>query len=98
MRLRVAASNSPLGHAHQPNDVWCTDFKGDFGLGDGTRCYPLTITDASSRYLIKCESVARPDEAHCRPHFERAFREFGAAAADAVRQRAAVCEARRSEA
>jgi putative transposase len=77
MRLRVAASSSPLGHARQPNDVWCTDFKGDFALGDGTRCHPLTITDAASRYLIKCESVGRPDEEHCREHFERAFREFG---------------------
>jgi putative transposase len=53
------------------------DFKGHFALGDGSRCYPLTITDAASRYLIKCESVAKPDEAHCRPHIERAFREFG---------------------
>lgn len=77
MRLRVAPSASPLGHAVQPNDVWCTDFKGDFALGNGARCRPLTITDAASRYLIKCESVARPDEAHCREHFERAFREFG---------------------
>ena len=76
-RLRVPPSSSPLAHAQQPNDVWCVDFKGHFGLGDKTRCYPLTITDAASRYLIKCEAVAQPDETHCRPHFERAFREFG---------------------
>jgi transposase InsO family protein len=76
-RLRVPPSSSPLVHAQQPNDVWCVDFKGHFALGDKTRCYPLTITDAASRYLIKCESVAQPDEAQCRPHFERAFREFG---------------------
>lgn len=76
-RIRVPPNGSPLAHAQQPNDVWSVDFKGHFGLGDGQRCYPLTITDAASRYLIKCESVARPDEAHCRPHFERAFREFG---------------------
>jgi len=77
VRLRVPPNSSPLAHAQQANDVWCVDFKGDFALDDGTRCYPLTITDAASRYLIKCESVLRPDETHCRPHFERAFQEFG---------------------
>jgi transposase InsO family protein len=76
-RLRVPASSSPLAHAQEPNDVWCVDFKGHFPLGDGTRCHPLTITDAASRYLIKCESVGKPDEVHCRPQFEQAFREFG---------------------
>jgi transposase InsO family protein len=76
-RIRVPPSGSPLAHAQQPNDVWCVDFKGHFALGNGQRCHPLTITDAASRYLIKCESVVRPDDAHCRPHFERAFREFG---------------------
>lgn len=76
-RLRVPPSSSPLAHAQHPNDVWCVDFKGHFPLGDGSRCYPLTITDAASRYLVKCESVPKPDEPHCRPHIERAFREFG---------------------
>jgi putative transposase len=76
-RIRVPPSSSPLAHAQQPNDVWCVDFKGHFALGNGQRCYPLTITDAASRYLIKCEGLVQPDEAHCRPHFERAFREFG---------------------
>jgi transposase InsO family protein len=76
-RLRVPPFSDPLGHAQKPNDVWCVDFKGHFSLGDGSRCYPLTITDAASRYLIKCESVDQPDAAHCRPHFELAFREFG---------------------
>jgi putative transposase len=60
VRLRVPPSSSPLAHAQQPNDVWCVDFKGHFALGDGSRCYPLTITDAASRYLIKCESVGSP--------------------------------------
>jgi putative transposase len=77
VRLRVPPSSNPLAHAQQPNDVWCVDFKGHFTLGNGNRCYPLTITDAASRYLIKCEIVAKPDEEHCRPHFERAFHEFG---------------------
>jgi len=77
MRLRVPPSTSPLAHAQEPNDVWCTDFKGDFALGQGGRCYPLTITDAASRYLLKCEGLSRPTEDLARPHFERAFREFG---------------------
>lgn len=67
----------PLAEAMAPNDTWCVDFKGHFGLGDKMRCYPLTVTDQVSRYLLKCESVDKPDEAHVRPHFERAFREYG---------------------
>ncbi len=76
-RLRVPPSTEPLGHAVQPNDVWCTDFKGHFPVGDGVRCYPLTITDAVTRYLVKCEALVQPQHAPVREHFERAFREFG---------------------
>jgi transposase InsO family protein len=67
----------PLAAAVLPNDTWCTDFKGHFALGDKTRCHPLTLTDQVSRYLLKCEAVPRPDDENVRPHFERAFREFG---------------------
>ncbi len=67
----------PLAEATAPNDTWCVDFKGHFALGDKTRCYPLTLTDQVTRYLLKCESVEKADAAHVRPHFERAFREFG---------------------
>jgi transposase InsO family protein len=77
VRLRVPASSEPLGHAELPNDVWCTDFKGHFPCGDGVRCNPLTITDAVSRYLIKCEGLLRATEALTRMQFELAFREFG---------------------
>jgi putative transposase len=77
MRLRVPPSTSPLAHAEEPNDVWCTDFKGDFPLTAGGRCYPLTLTDAASRYLLKCEGLSRTAEQLARPHFERAFHEFG---------------------
>jgi transposase InsO family protein len=76
-RLRVPPSSSPLGAAAEPNDIWCADFKGHFAVGDGTRCYPLTITDACSRYLLKCEALTEPKYAPTREHFERAFREFG---------------------
>jgi transposase InsO family protein len=76
-RLRVPPSTQPLGHAVEPNDVWCTDFKGHFPLGDGARCHPLTITDAATRYLVKCEALVQPRHTPVREHFERAFREFG---------------------
>jgi putative transposase len=77
MRLRVPPSTNPLEHETEPNDVWCTDFKGHFALGDGARCHPLTITDALSRYLIKCEGLERPRGAPVQTQFELAFREFG---------------------
>jgi putative transposase len=76
-RLRVPAHPSPLEPCSEPNELWCTDFKGHFELGDGTRCHPLTITDAATRYLIRCEGLARETCELARPHFERAFREFG---------------------
>ena len=78
-RRRVYTPRTPsiLAPAEQPNDTWCVDFKGHFALGDTSRCYPLTLTDQASRYLLKCEGVAKPDERSVRLHFERAFREFG---------------------
>lgn len=78
-RRRVYPPRMPgeLAQTTQPNDTWCADFKGHFALGDKSRCHPLTITDQVSRYLLKCESVERPDTAHAKVHFERAFREYG---------------------
>jgi transposase InsO family protein len=76
-RLRVPPSSSPLGEATSPNTIWCADFKGHFAVGDGTRCYPLTISDACTRYLVKCEGMTEPRGGPVRAHFERAFVEFG---------------------
>lgn len=76
-RIRVPPHAEPLAHAQQPNDVWCVDFKGDFALDDGERCHPLTISDAATRFLIKCEGLLHPKTAPVREQFERAFREFG---------------------
>lgn len=76
-RLRVPPHPSPLEPCSEPNELWCVDFKGHFLLGDRTRCHPLTISDAASRYLLKCEALASEKESLVRPHFERAFREFG---------------------
>ena len=61
----------------RPNDVWCIDFKGWFVTGDGRRCEPLTLCDAHSRYLLRCQSMARLDTDHVWPVLDAAFREFG---------------------
>jgi transposase InsO family protein len=77
LRRRCPPSASPFVAVDAPNAVWCADFKGWFRTGDRQRCDPLTISDAMSRYLLRCEAVARPDGAHVRPVFEAAFCEFG---------------------
>jgi transposase InsO family protein len=76
-RLRVPPHPSPLEPCSHPNELWCVDFKGHFACGDGMRCHPLTISDAASRYLIKCESLTEPKDEPVREHFKRAFHEFG---------------------
>jgi putative transposase len=58
-RRRATPSTQPLGHAEHPNDVWTVDFKGDFALGDGTRCVPLTVCDACSRYFLEIKGYGR---------------------------------------
>lgn len=76
-RHRTMRGSEPLAHADEANRVWCADFKGWFRTGDGKRCDPLTITDAYSRYLLKCQSVGNEDTLHSKPVFEAAFREYG---------------------
>jgi transposase InsO family protein len=78
-RRRVHPPMHPVGIActENPNDTWCVDFKGHFALGDKTRCNPLTLTDHVTRYLLKCEGLSKGDDTTVRPHFERAFHEFG---------------------
>jgi putative transposase len=76
-RRRVPPQTHPLSHAAGPNDVWCVDFKGHFSTGDGTRCHPLTISDAHSRYLIRCQGLRQADGESVRPIFEWAFRQYG---------------------
>jgi putative transposase len=56
LRHRARPGTSPLLHADRPNAVWSMDFKGWFRLGDGSRCDPLTVTDAFSRYLLCCKA------------------------------------------
>lgn len=70
-------ASEPLAHAGAANVVWCADFKGWFRTGDGTRIDPLTISDAYSRYLFRCQALNAADYAHSKPVFEAAFREYG---------------------
>jgi transposase InsO family protein len=66
---------------HAPNDLWTADFKGHFRTGDGRYCYPLTILDLHSRYLLTCHGLRSTESRMARPIFERAFREYGLPAA-----------------
>jgi len=75
-RRRTSPWFQPFLGADQPNSVWCTDFKGWDRTADGTRCDPLTISDAYSRMLLGCD-IIKPDYTHTRPVFERIFREYG---------------------
>lgn len=76
-RRRVAPWSQPFQACAGPNAVWCADFKGWVRTGDGTRCDPLTVSDAFSRMLLGCQILLKPDDAHVRPVFERTFREYG---------------------
>lgn len=72
----VVPLTQPLAAATAPNEVWSADFKGWFRTGDGTRCDPLTIADACSRFVLCCRIVS-PTDRGVRPWFERTFREYG---------------------
>src|ERR1700681_4971289 len=77
LRRRSPPSSAPFAHCAAANDVWCMDFKGWFVTGDGRRCEPLTLSDAHSRYLLRCQALARTDTDHVWPVLDAAFREFG---------------------
>jgi transposase InsO family protein len=76
-RIKTAPYTAPLAHANESNRVWCADFKGWFRTGDGQRIDPLTISDAYSRYLLRCQNVEKTDTPRVQAIFEAAFREYG---------------------
>jgi len=76
-RRRFKASGTHLSMTNTPNNLWCADYKGEFMLGDKRYCYPLTITDFSSRYLLACDGLETTKEIYAFGVFERAFKEFG---------------------
>jgi transposase InsO family protein len=71
------AQGTPLSAAATANDLWCADFKGEFKLGDGRYCYPLTVTDQASRYLLLCEALESTREELAITAFEQLFQERG---------------------
>jgi len=76
-RRAAAATGIALSRPDQPNALWCADYKGEFMLGDRRYCYPLTITDFASRYLLTCEALSTTQEKFAFTVFERTFKEFG---------------------
>jgi transposase len=78
---RNRARGTPLSDGLAPNDLWCADFKGEFKLGNGRYCYPLTVTDHASRFLLLCEALDSTREDLAATAFERLFRERGLPAA-----------------
>jgi transposase InsO family protein len=64
-------------HAVAPNEIWTTDFKGQFRTRDGRWCYPLTIVDSFSRYVIACRGLLAPTTTDTIAVFRRAFRTYG---------------------
>ena len=76
-RPRPRATGTPLSAGLAPNDLWCADFKGEFKLGNGHYCYPLTVTDHASRFLLLCEALDSTREDPTITAFEQLFRERG---------------------
>jgi putative transposase len=77
----IRGVSSPFPAADAPNAVWCIDFKGWFTMGDGRKCYPLTITDAFSRYVVRCEALLDAVGSAVMRVLDSAFLEFGLPAA-----------------
>ncbi len=75
--MRTPPHAQPFAAVEQANQTWCADFKGWFRTGDGTRCDPLTITDAHSRYLLRCHIVPKADPAARGAIFDAAFHQHG---------------------
>lgn len=80
-RRRYRAQGTTLSKPRRANDLWCADYKGEFMLADRRYCYPLTISDFATRYLIACDALATTRARYAFTVFERAFKDFGLPAA-----------------
>ena len=76
-RRRTRVPAVPLAALTRPNEVWTTDFKGEFRTGDGAYCYPLTLRDGWSRFVLRCDALTTKRAATARDRFARAFAEYG---------------------
>jgi putative transposase len=80
-RPRRRLTGTALSQPAAPNRLWCADYKGEFLLANQRYCYPLTVTDFATRYLIACEALSTTKERYAFSVFERAFQECGLPAA-----------------
>ena len=76
-RSRTCCKGTQLSPGLMPNELWCTDYKGEFKLGNHNYCYPLTVTDHASRFLLLCEAMGSNQEQFAFTAFERLFKERG---------------------
>lgn len=77
-RIRLPVPKRPTGiEIREPNQEWRVDFKGEFLMGNREYCYPLTMTDGFSRFLLRVRALEGTAGAGARPVFEMTFREFG---------------------
>ncbi len=76
-RRRCRAQGTPLNNVHRPNALCCADYKGEFKLGNKRYCYPLTITNYRTRYLLACDALDSTKEDYAFTVFERTFKDFG---------------------
>ena len=76
-KARVSPTTLPFASCNRANSVWSADYKGDFKLGDHNRCYPLTVSDNYSRYLLACQGLPNTRYEHAKAVFERLFYQYG---------------------
>ena len=76
-RSCLKANGTALSAGANPNELWCTDYKGEFRMGNDQYCYPLTVTDHASRYLLLCEALDSTKETLAFTAFEALFKERG---------------------
>ena len=76
-RRHIGHPGAPTSQILAPNDCWCADFKGQFKTVDGVYCYPLTVTDGHSRFLLGCQALSSTKVDEAKPIFTRIFREYG---------------------
>jgi len=76
-RYRRAHPGCPQNRPVEPNDVWGTDYKGQFRLKDGSYCFPLTVSDLASRYLLGCDAHPEVSLERTLRHFRVLFETYG---------------------
>lgn len=81
MKRRTPPYNHPFQECYRPNAVWSADYKGQFRTGDNRLCYPLTVSDNYSRYLLCCRGLPHPTYEATKPWFETVFKQYGLPAA-----------------